>query len=248
MSSQNKKSTYFFIGTLSDHSAKYFISNLKITDDLFFEVMLDGFSIWGQTEKEFGDFFKDVKEIINILVSAFVFKTKKPLSYVLEHWIESQKTISKANMIGWILNTHGSIKHYPGHSKYNTSWKKAVYLYQNIDKLNNNHILALKDYRSALIDTSDDTFLFAYRSIEDICRAVTSRDDVNNKAWQEMHSALGTSKIMIDPLKSVAEKVRHGNKNNPLVIQSKNKREELIKIAHKIIEKEFKRKLPKFLK
>jgi hypothetical protein len=248
MLEKKQESTYFFIGKLSDHSAKYFISNLKITDNLFLEVMLDGFSIWGDTEKEFNIFFRDVKEIIDILVSAFVFGTQKPLSFMFEHWIESKKIISKENMIGWILNTHGSIQHYPRYSKYNTCWKKAVYLYQNINKLNNNHILALKDYRSALIDTSDDAFLFAYRSIEDICRASTGCDDVNNKAWEKMHNILDTSKITIDSLRSVAEKVRHGDKTNQIVVQAKNEREKLIKTAHEVIEKEFERKLPKFLK
>ena len=246
MSESKLSSTFFFVGKLSDHSAKYYVSNLEINRDLVFEVMLDNISIWGHSVKDFNDFFPEIREVLNILVSAFVFKNRKPLSYTIESWVESKNTISKSNMLGWVLNTHGEIKCFPRRSKSNTGWKKAVYFYKNIKKLNNNHILALKDYRSSLTDSSEDVFFLAYGAIEDICRATTGVADIDENAWQSMHSKLNTSKSLIDPLVSVVIKIRHGDKNDPLVIQSKSKRKELVAIAHQIIEKEYKRILPKF--
>ena len=50
---KNKKSTYYFIGTISDQSARYYVSNLRLADDFFLEILMDGFSIWGSTYKDF---------------------------------------------------------------------------------------------------------------------------------------------------------------------------------------------------
>ena len=232
MQNKSSASTYFFIGKLSDRSSRYYVSNLEIGNNLVLEVVLDNISIWGQTNREFGVFYKEVAEITNIIVSAFVFKIRKPISFIFESWVEAKDVIAKKNMIGFILNSHGKRKVYPERSKNNTGWKKAVYLYKNIKKLNNNHILALKDYRAALMDTGDDAFFFAYRAIEDICRAVSGCSDVNVKAWESMHKKLGTSKSLVVSLVDVATKIRHGDKNDPLVKTAENNKKALIEISH----------------
>lgn len=246
--SKNKKSTYYFIGTISDQSAKYFVSNLCLADGFVLEIMMDGFSIWGSTYKDFDKLRTQITNTLDIIISGFAFRTKMPISYTIKNWIEAEETIAKNNMIGWILNPYANREHHPARSPKNYHWKKSAKLYADIweGKGNNNHMLALKDYRSALIERNENAFLFAYRSIEDICRAVTGCDDVE-KHWNDMHSILGTSKRFIDPLTKVAKKVRHGDTINNTVVRAKKKREKLISIAHKVIEKELKRTFPKFI-
>lgn len=248
MPRSTKKSTYFFIGSLSDYSAKYNVQEFPLANGFVLEVLYDGISIWGDTDENFGDILPKIKETFNIIVAAFVFKTKKPLRYTLKNWIETKEVIARKNMIGWFLNPFASRKHYPKKSKYNTAWKKAGWLYNNLSRGNNNHSLALKDYHSAITDTSDDALLFAYRSIEDICRSVTGCDEIKRQAWQKMHRILGTSNTLIKPLNEIAKKIRHGDKNHKIVIQARPKRDELINIAHTVIEKEMRRTFPRFIK
>ena len=245
---KNKKSTYYFIGTISDQSARYYVSNLRLADDFFLEIIMDGFSIWGSTYKDFKRIRMQVENTLDIIVSGFAFRTGTPISYTLKNWIEAKEIIAKKNMIGWILTPHAYKEHYPARSPKNTHWKKSATLYSDFSKSkgNNNHILALKDYRSAIVEKSENAFLFAYRSIEDICRATTGYDDVD-KHWGDMHSVLGTSKKLIDPLTKVAKKVRHGDTTHTIVCRAKNKREKLISIAKQVIEKEMKRTFPNFL-
>jgi len=183
-----------------------------------------------------------------VIVSGFAFRTGTPISYTLKNWIEAKETIARKNMIGWILTPLALKEHYPARSPKNTPWKKSAILYNQLykGKGNNNHILALKDYRSAITEKSENAFLFAYRSIEDICRAITGYDDVD-KHWGDMHSVLGTSKKLIDPLTKVAKRVRHGDISNTVVRRAKKKKGKLISIAYKVVEKEMKRTFPKFL-
>jgi len=246
MPQRSPKSTYFFIGRLSDHTARYQVQQKPLINNFYFEVFLDGISIWGSSDKEFKKLLDEVREIFNIIISAFVFKTKKPLSYTLQNWVEVKEFVDTKNVIGWLFPPFSPLKPHPERSRVNTSWKKAAWFYNNLSKGNNNHALALKDYRSAVTDTSDDAFLFSYRSIEDICRAVTGCDEIEAPEWREMHRTLSTSKHMIDPLKEVADKVRHGNKDHIIVAQARSNRDGLVDIAHEVIKKEFERTFPKF--
>lgn len=245
---RSKKSTYYFIGALSDQSARYFVSNLRLADGFFLEVVMDGISMWGSTYKDFKQVRIQVENALDVIVSGFAFRTGTPISYTLKNWIEAKEIIARKNMIGWILTPLAFREHYPDRSPKNTHWKKSALLYDQLfqGKGNNNHILALKDYRYAMIERNENAFLFAYRSIEDICRAVTGYDDVDQH-WGDMHSTLGTSKKLIDPLTEVAKRVRHGDTINNVVVRAKKRREKLIAIAQKVIEKELKRTFPGFL-
>lgn len=238
----NEESTYFFIGRLLDQSARYNIQEFSLVGGFYLEVLLDGIAVWGTTSKPFNEVRLEVRDILDTIVAAFVFKTKKPLSYTLDAWVETKEVVAKRNMIGWIIGPLKSRKHYSMSSKNNAPWKKAATLYNMLarGKGNRNHLLALKDFRAAVMDTSEDAFLFAYRSVEDICRAINNCDDIKNKNWTFMHQTLKTSKNYIEPLTEVATKVRHGNIHHTTVIVANSEREKLINIAHEIIGKELK--------
>jgi len=236
-----KNSTYFFIGKLSDQSSKYFVNELPLKGNFYLEVLLDGIALWGNTKKNLDKLLPQVREIFDVLLSAFVFKTKKPLNYSLTNWVETKEIIAKKNVIGWILNPYSSKTHYSRRSKYNTAWKKAGWFYNNLSKGNNNHILALKDYRTALTDSSHDSFLFAYRSVEDICRAVTGCKKIEGKDWDKMRKTIKVSKKFLDPLINVSKAVRHGNVNQRVVTNAKKNRDKFLNIAYTVVDKEFKR-------
>ncbi|MBI2327392.1 hypothetical protein HYU92_03640 [Candidatus Curtissbacteria bacterium] len=246
MIKSGKGSSYFFVGKLSDNSVNYQVQEAKLTNNFTLEVFLDGIAVWGYTKKGFDDLKDEIKEILNLLIAAVSFQTKKPLSYFLNNWVEAKEVKATKNIIGWMMPLFKQINPKTRKSPINTPWKKAVWFYNNLSKGNNNHSLALKDFHSAISDASDDAFLFAYRAVEDICRAINGCDEIEDKHWQKMHHDLGTTKKMLDPLTRVATKVRHGNKNHKSVIQARSNRYNLLQISHNVITQELKRTFKKF--
>ncbi len=105
--------------------------------------------------------------------------------------------------------------------------------------------MALKDYRQAVTDTSADSFLYAYRALEDICRAVTGKVQAQD-GWAKMHKVLGTTDTELIDLKKISTAVRHGNVSDSLVVNALPKKKEYLEIVHEILSKEFVRIIKKF--
>lgn len=241
-----RNSTYFFIGKISESNCKYQVQNMSITKDYVFELYLDGISVWGSTKKPFIDVRAEITKILDTIISSVVFKTSKPISYSLQNWVEVKEQIALKNIIGWFMTRGHIVDVKPTRSPINTSWKQAVKYYQILSKSNSNYSIALQDYYKAIIDTSDDALFFAYRAIEDICRAVSELDNTEDKAWDKMHIILKTKESDIEPLKKVADEIRHGKKNTKIIQSARKRKNKLIQISHSIIEKAFKIKFPTF--
>ena len=241
-----KKSTYFFIGKLSDESAKYYVIEYRLKGGFRFEILLDGLVVWGSTKIPFETLMPRVRNMLDIILSAFALKTNKPLNYNLTHWVETKEVTATKNMIGWVRNPYNPKIHYPVRSKHNSAWKKACWLYTNKSKGNSNHILALKDYRSALSDTSPDSLFFAYRATEDICRAVTQCQKIDPKDWEAMRTTLNISRKSLNPLIKASKAVRHGSISERSVRSAMKKRDKMLGISRNVIEREFKRTFPGF--
>lgn len=249
MPARNRTSTYFFVGRLSDHTAKYQIQQEPLLDGFHLEIYLDGIALWVNTDKPFKRLYPEVKEIFNLIVSAFVFKTEKPLGYTLNNWVESKKVISSENIIGWVFPHFTPLKPLRKNARESLPWRKAAWLYRNLSNGNNNHRLALKDYRAALSDTTQDAFLFAFRALEDVCRAVTDAEEIYEPEWNQMHNTLkttSTERYKIMDLTKISAKVRHGNVNHKIVPRSKKKKDEYLEVVHKTLARELKRTFPQF--
>lgn len=242
----SRKSTYFFIGTLSDYTAQYQVQNFFVNKDFVLEVFMSGIAVWGSSNASFDFIRAKVIKMLDTIIASYIFKTNKVISYRLERWVETRGVISRSNMIGWMrpVNTPAIFK--STRSTINTPWKKAAKLYPLLTKSNPNYEISLRDYNTALAYIGDDSFFFAYRALEDICRAVTGYDDVGIPAWTKLHKILDTSKSQIDPLMQVSTEIRHGKKNSKLIRAARKDREKFIKISHTILEKAFKREFPSF--
>jgi hypothetical protein len=244
--SQNK-STYYFIGKHSEYAAKYQVQQEPLGNGFHFEVYLDGIAIWGSSDKPILELIPEIRETFDTIVAAYVFKTQRQLSYRVENWVEATNVVAPQNTIGWVLSRVDSAP-LSRRSPSNTPWRRAALLYRLLaqGRGNINHRLALKDYYSAVMNRGDDAFVFAYRAVEDICRAVTGSPNIEGKDWQTMHRAIGTNKSMIDPLTRVSEHVRHGDILDSQVVQARSAKNQLINIAHQVISLELKRSFPKF--
>lgn len=209
--------------------------------------MNDSVSIWVVTSKKFDNIRTQIENTLNVISSGASFKLNQPITPVFTNWIEAKEIRARKNMVGIIIK--GPVPpHYPQRSSKNSCWKKSARLYDHLYKGvgNNNHVYALNDYRSALLEKGPNFIIFAYRAIEDICRAVTGSDYVGENEWNQMHKILKTSKKMIDPLRTLSESVRHGAMGRADVKKSNAKRQQLILIARKVLEKELYRTFPNF--
>ena len=107
---------------------------------------------------------------------------------------------------------------------------------------------ALKDYVSALNDSGDDAFFYAYRAVEAVCRSVSSpKNELQASDWRRMHAALGTSKSTIDPLTNVAKEIRHGNVTGKALAKARKSRTVVLTIARKVIAKALMKRYRGFL-
>ena len=239
-----KASTYFFMGKISDDTSRFQVQQEPM-GKLFLEVYIDGIAIWGATRKKFDNFWPEIKEAFEIIISTYIFKTKKPITYSIVDWVEAKETISRENIIGWIIGKHKKGTPRPRRSKFNTPWKKAASIYPKLVTMAN-HRLALKDFKAAMLDSGDDAFFFAYRAVEDICRAITGATEIGKSEWQAMHKTIGTRTTQIKPITKVSKKIRHGDVENNVVKRARKNRDFYLDIARDVIFKEFKRTFPEF--
>lgn len=248
MKSNYNFSSYFFIGRLSDSTSRFYILEEVLPMDFRFEVYMDSVYIWGTTDLPFDKLLPIVIDIYKTLVAAYIFKTNKPISVTLNNWVEAQGVTARRNMIGWFVPpTHTLGKVSSRRSKINTPWKKAALFVRNQNKFRADHRLALKDYSTAITEPSQDAYLFAYRAIEDVCRAINGGvDELESDHWDKFQKRLNISKASIDPLKEVADKIRHGNNLHTLVKKAEQNREKFILIAHDVLSREFKQILKSF--
>jgi hypothetical protein len=76
--------------------------------------------------------------------------------------------------------------------------------------------LAVRDVHSALSDSEDDAFVYAYRALEDLARAVSGQEEqLTGADWTALHERTGqnpsAAREEIEPLRVARNAVGHGN-------------------------------------
>jgi hypothetical protein len=100
--------------------------------------------------------------------------------------------------------------------------------------------LALRDIHSALRDRGDDGFVFAYRALEDVARAVSGQSgQLRSKDWAQLHGLLGTSDVAflarIKPLHEARRAAGHGDESDPKLQAARANRDAVIAIARLVV-------------
>jgi len=247
----NQPSTYFFIGRLSDPGSRFQVQDARLGGGLRLAVFWDAIVVSGPTVDPFDSFRSRVQRALDLTVAAYVFKTKNPIDYRLENWVEALK-VSTDGVVGRFLRpTQPPPPIASTRSPINTPWKLAARLDQAhvAAKITENHVLALRDYQLAMLDPSDNAFIYAYRAVEDICRAVSGQPDIDAQAWTAMNNALNTTQQLTDPLRLASIAIRHnvqspGPQTN--LAAARANRAQTIDIAHQVTAKEMTRTFPWF--
>lgn len=96
--------------------------------------------------------------------------------------------------------------------------------------------LALVDVLAALRDRGDDAFVFAYRAVSDLARAVSASGRVD---WPALHRHLSTTeetfRERLGPLQNARDAAAHGDEGDPALVLARRNRHGLVKLARQIV-------------
>lgn len=98
--------------------------------------------------------------------------------------------------------------------------------------------LATRDVHAAYLasETDDDAFVFSYRAIEDLARAV-SQD--GNKDWSALHAVLGTSESLFKKrtlrLFLARNAVAHGDAADPDLAWARANRKRALNVSRRLV-------------
>jgi len=250
--------TYYITATLTpaEYCRDFNPGELHIGREYVVDIFFNGITIWNPNLKaDFVEIRPFIRETFDTLLSTFIFRehvvSKRifKLSLSTQRCIEARGVRAKSNLI-WTLDYPGRKIYTPSKkARVNVTWRRAAKFFEAINQ-SPHHKLMLKDYITCINDAGDNAFFFAYRIIEDIREAINLEKGIKKEQhWGELHKALKTKKSYIAPLTEVATKVRHGNIRSPIVVSArkKSKREQMLKIAFELMQREFRRKFSGFL-
>jgi hypothetical protein len=238
-----RASTYFVIGTLSPEAdcLAFNPGEMRLgTSGWVLDICYTLVSLWNpRIRRPFGSIKSLAREHLSLLVDLYSFHSNSLLSFRLLNWVEAREVSSKQNMIGVFLGTE-SVKVSPNRqSEQNRRWRKVARMFPDVVAQPNLR-LAVKDYVAALRDASDDSMLFAYRAVEDVCRSIRPvAGKIMDADWQHMHSTIGTKKPVLDPLIRVATQVRHGNVASRAVTRARGRRKKFLAISREVLVRRF---------
>ena len=96
--------------------------------------------------------------------------------------------------------------------------------------------LALRDLHSAISDPGDDQFVFAYRAIEDVARAVSQ---MGVTSWPDLHEHLDTTeedfRVRIRSLQDARQAAAHGDDDDPALAFARENSKGIVLLARQVV-------------
>jgi hypothetical protein len=165
-----------------------------------------------------------------------------PQRAIQHSWLETRDVEARANVVGTIhpryrqqlasgyqLEIDG-----PRAEDFKVSARAA---WNFID--HSNVRIAFRDFLVSAGQRGDDSFLYAYRAVENIRRALgPDKIDASDRAtadWQSMHQALGTSEALLADLTAAATCIRHGDALGKGLVNARSNREPVLQLADDVL-------------
>ncbi len=237
----SKNSTYFFIGKLEpfEECKDFNPGELSLGDGWTLDINLDLICIWKSGVVDpFDKINPFIKELFSLIIALFIFRSKILLKFRLTNWIEAKEIESVKNLIGVYVSRYSQPRR---NARINVTWKKCAHIFS---KFQHHQLfrLALKDCVTSLQEEGDDSFFYAYRALENTCRAITgAKTDITKQHWEQMHKKVGTCKTLIDPLTAAALDIRHGNISGTGLENARKNRKQVLGISRNVLATAFKK-------
>jgi hypothetical protein len=177
--------------------------------------------------------------LFGVTLGAYALISGIALDWTLEGWIEATDAQFRGTMIGTFVDPRGHDPMLSRRARRSVDMRRACRL-AIAAQGRPGYRLALRDLHSAFSVGGDDGFVFAYRVLEDLARAISSaRGQLDSHHWAALHSHLGTTRTAfmtrIAPLQEARRAAAHGDETDPRLIAARSDRGNRLAIAREVL-------------
>lgn len=233
----DSSSAWWFYGRLRPAVATRFnVQEIEVQPGVRLEVLHDMIGVWARPGPWTIDGVREAEELFALVVGAYALITRIALDWSLDGWIEAERAQLAGATMGVIVDPRGHEVELPPDEEPSVSMRRAALLAVAVRDWPG-YRLALRDVHAAYHTRSDDSFVFAYRAVEDVARGMSLRiGDLTPKDWANLHRVLETTKERfvdgyVGDLKAARDAVGHGDEVNV----SGKERDRLIEIGRMVV-------------
>lgn len=224
-------------------SAGFNAWEIPIAPGVRFEAFVDGLAVWSKPGKHAISTPEEARELFAVVVGAYALITGVALDWSLSNWVEATEASFKGTTVGFGSDTRAFAAPIRRRSRRSTDIRRAARLAAAV-RHKPSWRLALRDVWSALRERGDDAFVFGYRAIEDVARALSGQTgQLGDADWRKLHQHLGTNKTAflkrIDPLLKARRAAAHGNDGDPKLAAARRDREAITMIVREVVAEAF---------
>jgi hypothetical protein len=157
--------------------------------------MYDGIAISSRAGPDAVSDLADARDLLILVAASYALITGHAYSISFEGWIEAHETTVTDSTIGFRVQRPPHLRQGVPSARTQRSMdmRRAAGLAGAIFR-EPGWRLAVRDVHSAHLERGDDAFVFGYRAIEDLARAVTGKtSQLRREDWERLHKHLGTT-------------------------------------------------------
>ena len=235
-------SAWWFLGSLRPTAATRFnVQEVSVVGrDVRLEVFHDRIAVWSKPGTEAVQTHEQARELFGLVVGAYSLITGVALDWSLDGWVEARDATFGGTVMGVVADSRG-LRSPMGspRSQRSVDMRRAAKL-AVATRHKPGWRLALRDIHAALDTPDDDLFVFAYRVLEDIARAVSGRaGELRASDWGKLHTHLGTSKAEFmkrtEPIRTARQAAAHGDELDPDLDAAREKPEHVLDLTRQIV-------------
>ena len=208
------------------------VSDVPVADGVQLQVAWEGIGLWAPPGESKFKQPGEATTLFRTVVSSWALMSGTALTVTLEGWVEAHDADVAVSTMGWIINRPGAAAQASPESEVSNIMREACELAAKINS-RDPYRLAVRDVHSALSDSDDDAFVYAYRALEDLARAVSGTEEqVTEADWKALHERLGQdpeiARKEIEPLRLARNAIGHGNPQHADLREARLRRSELL--------------------
>ena len=225
-------------GRLSPYSATRFnVEEAIVPSDARVEVFADGIAVWSRAGSNFVRSHTEARDFLGLIVAAYTVRTGIALDFSFTGWVEATEATFKGTIIGFTVPR--GHRHADPASKRSRDMRVAIEV-AGAAFAEGSWRLSLRDVHAAYLSGNDDSFVFAYRAIEDLARAVSQ---TGKKSWPDLNAHLGLTKQQLKArtrgLFDARNAVAHGDIDSPVLVAARANQTRTISVARKLVRQAF---------
>jgi hypothetical protein len=233
-------SAFWFRGRLLPSAATRFnVQGISVAPGVEFVALHDGIAVWSKPGSSEMKTLEAARDFLDIVVSAHALISGIALDFSFEGWVEAKAALVEDTVIGFGVDPRGHDPYLAPRSRRSVDMRRAARL-AAAARGAPGWRLALRDVWSALSLRGDDAFVFAYRAVEDLARAVSGRaGELRASDWRTLHAHLSTYedafRARIGPLQDARRAAAHGDESDPKLQAARQDRAARLAIGRRIV-------------